>query len=309
MSTIRTLFVGTGEFAIPVLDCVCNAASVDVVAVVTQPDKPVGRKQEVLPGPLGKWVAENKPDIPIYKPESLRQSADTILGETTPQLIIVAAYGQMVPSVMLDFPKHKCLNIHGSLLPKLRGAVPVPMAILQGLDRTGVSVQVMVEELDAGPLLASWECDVLPTDTTESLKNKLANLTVQKLPALLDDWVKGEISLVPQDSSQATFCYQADISKDKAQITFDTSVIAAERMVRAFYPWPIAWLELPGGQRLRIFNAAVADVANPQRYGLFSQGKSLFLSLHDGVLELSEVQLEGKLRKPASEYLYLAKNG
>ncbi|MBL8015183.1 MAG: methionyl-tRNA formyltransferase [Candidatus Doudnabacteria bacterium] len=308
---IKTLFIGTGEFAVPVLKSLVGLELVDLVGVVTQPDKPAGRKQELTPGPLKKALQEipDLGNVQLFQPEKLREAADDIMSQTSPELIVVAAYGQMIPNSMLNTPKHKCLNLHGSLLPQLRGAVPVQMAILQGLSETGVTIQQMVKELDAGPILTTVDCEISPSETAESLMKKLADLGAALLVETLPRWVAGEIQPQEQDHSQATFCYQADIAKEKAEIRFETPLEQVERMVRAFYPWPVAWAKLDAqeGKALKIFKARIEQELKfkSNELEIRRDGKRLFLTLQNGVLELLEVQLEGKQRLGALDYLWL----
>lgn len=317
--SIRTLFIGTGDFAVTILNKLSSLDYVQVVGVITQPDKPVGRKQELTPGPLKQAILNNLAlqNYKIFQPEKLRLEAEQIMNETQPDLIIVAAYGQMIPDIMLTQPKFKCLNLHGSLLPELRGAVPVQMSILQGLEKTGITIQRMVKELDAGPIVATAETELQGNETTESLMSRLGVLGADLLAQVLPDWTAGKLQEQPQDDSKATFCYQADIAKEKAEITSETDVHLAERMVRAFYPWPIAWVKLHDGKTLKIYSARYDELlsANVSDYDsmkpegntpfIMRSGKSLFLVLSNGVLELLEIQLEGKQRREAEEYLFL----
>lgn len=310
---VKTLFIGTGEFAVPVLKSLVGLELVDLVGVVTQPDKPAGRKQELTPGPLKKALQEisDLGNVQLFQPEKLREAADDIMSQTSPELIIVAAYGQMIPDSMLNTPKHKCLNLHGSLLPQLRGAVPVQMAILQGLSETGVTIQQMVKELDAGPILTTVDCEITPSETAESLMKKLADLGAALLVETLPRWVAGEIQPQEQDHSQATFCYQADIAKERAEIRFETPAEQVERMVRAFYPWPVAWAKLDAqeGKALKIFKARIEQGLSfkSNELKILRDGKRLFLTLQDGTLELLEIQLEGKQRRAGEEYLFLGR--
>lgn len=306
---IRTLFVGTGDFAVPILEKLHSLDYIEIVGVITQPDRPAGRKQELTPGPL-KQAILNNPNLQAlktYQPEKLRQEAEQILNETQPDLIIVAAYGQMIPDIMLTQPRYKCLNLHGSLLPELRGAVPVPMAILQGLQKTGVTIQRMVKELDAGPIIATKEIVLEGNETTDVLMTRLAALGCDLLVQILPDWTAGKITEQPQDETKATFCYQDDIAKEKAEIKFETDVNLAERMVRAFYPWPVAWI-IYKGQRIKIFKAANTQgnwSFETDELTLKVDGENLYLCLQNGTLELLELQLEGNKRREAKDYLYI----
>lgn len=307
---IRTLFLGTGEFAVPILDSLMQNASVDLVGVVTQPDKPVGRAQELAPGAVGAALTESlKPKsegLKIFKPEKLRLEAPKILEDTQPELVIVAAYGQMIPDIMLDYPKYRALNLHGSLLPQLRGAVPVQAAIVQGLEYTGVTIQRMVKELDAGPTIAQVKTAIEPQETAGELMLRLAGLGAKLLADVLPQWIAGELQEQVQIESLSTYCYQQDISKDKAQLMFHTPAALAARMIRAFNPWPVAWVALADGKRLKIFSAKLYSEECCFTTGMITRrGKLLCLQLRDGLLELGEIQLEGKQRRAAHDYLFL----
>lgn len=309
---VRILFVGTGDFAVPILEKLHSLDYIELVGIITQPDKPVGRKQELTPGPLKQAILNgpNSAQLKIYQPGKLRLEAEQILNETQPDLIIVAAYGQMIPDIMLTQPKYKCLNLHGSLLPELRGAVPVPIAILQGLDKTGITIQQMVKELDAGPIIAVKEVELEGNETTEVLMSRLAALSCDLLAQILPDWVAGKIIPQPQDESKATFCYQEDIAKEKAEIKFETDVNLAERMVRAFYPWPVAWITYKG-KRVKIFKTAKTEgdwSFEADELTLKVDGGRLYLCLQNGTLEILELQLEGSMRREAKDYLYLVGN-
>lgn len=324
----RTLFIGTGDFAVPILEKLMAMPEVELVGVVTQPDKPVGRNQELKGGPVKeRWTAmvSNSPQwkaVGVYQPQKLKTEAEQILVETQPDLIIVAAYGQMIPQEMLDYPKYSCLNIHGSLLPQLRGAVPVQMAMLQGLEVTGVTIQKMVMELDAGPALARQELRIKNGECSGDLMGRMAVLGADLLAETLPKWVAEGITPTEQDHTLATFCYQSDVAKEKAEIKFDTPVAVAERMVRAFNPWPIAWFTI-GGKRVKVFQAnqceefrmkngelsqAEGSENEGEELGIRREGKRLFLMLADGSLELLELQLEGKKKGSAADYLFLVNN-
>ncbi|MEP7103873.1 MAG: methionyl-tRNA formyltransferase [Candidatus Dojkabacteria bacterium] len=311
MNKIKTIFIGSGEFAVPVLQKLREIDFIDLAAVVTQPDKPVGRKQELTPTPVGEFVKTQNSEFEILKPIKIRQISEELLEKFQPELIIVAAYGQIIPNNIIDSPKYSCLNIHGSLLPLLRGAVPVPMAILQGFTETGVTIQKMAEKMDEGDVVTSYGLLVASDETTETLMSRLSQLAVDHLEEDLRSWTEGKIQAVEQDHSKATYCYKDDISKDKAEITFETDAKLAERMVRAFYPWPVAWVKLKDGKVLKIFHAKVCGLRSMvndslDKIKIEREGKSLFLNLRNGSLELLEVQLEGKQRRSASDYLFLA---
>ena len=239
---VKTLFIGSGTFAVEILKGLLSSAGIELVGVVTQPDKPAGRKKLLSPCPVGQYVTDSH--IPVFKPEKLKIDANQILEKTKPELIIVADYGQIIPEVIINYPEFKCLNVHGSLLPDLRGAVPIPMAILKGYKETGVSIPVMTNKMDDGDVVAYQKEAIKSDDTTGSLKERLAVIGAGLLTKTIPEWVSGNIQPQAQDESMAAYTWQKDISKEKAQITPEMSAKQAEKMVRAFYPWPVAWCRI-----------------------------------------------------------------
>lgn len=317
MQKYKVLFAGSGEFAIPVLEELLNSSIYEVVGVITQPHKPVGREQRLAAASLEQWLAEANrvEEVRLFRPEKLRVEAETILSQTSPDLVVVAAYGQMVPDIMLNYTSYGAVNFHGSLLPRLRGAVPVPMAILTGLAETGVTLQKMVKQLDAGAIIAQQICKIDATETTGSLMSKLAAIAAQMVETELVAYLEGRTKLTEQNEAEATFCYEQDIGKSKAEITLETRAELADKMVRAFNPWPVAWAQIKiqnNVKRLKVLDARLIDedkstsliTAKPGQ--IMREGKSLFLQMLDGRLELITIQLEGKKQASAAESLYLA---
>jgi len=305
MDKVKTIFMGSGEFALPVLKQLLDLDFIDLVAVITQPDKPFGRNKVLTPTPVGGYFSNLDCSADLLEPVKIKLDADEILRKYSPELIIVASYGQIIPVNMIEYPKYKCLNLHGSILPKLRGAVPVQMSILQGFESSGVTMQVMVDKMDEGPIVSVREINIDPDETTETLMDKLSNLGAEILREDLIKWIKGEIKALPQDDSLATYCYKTDLSKEKAEITLETSITEADRMIRAFYPWPVAWVRLPNHKTLKIYKALISNEKIKGNL-IIRDGKKLYLCLKDGCLELIEVQLEGKNRGKAHDYLYLS---
>lgn len=304
------MFFGSGEFAVPILEGLLHMAGVDVVAVVTQMDKPAGRNQELKPVPVKEFINNNYPDLKVYTPVKYRLEQEQILEGEKPELIIVADYGQILPEYTINYPEFKCLNVHGSILPDLRGAVPIPIAILKGYKKTGVSIPIMTPGLDDGPVLAMTDVEIEDSDTTETLKLKLAKVGAQLLERTIPQWVDGKLVPLKQNEKKATIADKTLIEKSKAQVTKDTSAETADRMVRAFYPWPVAWceIELNGKvQRLKIFEAKISDNSTNAEIGkIYRDGKKLVLNLNDGSIELLDLQLEGKKRARSDDYLYIS---
>ncbi|GAB4283845.1 MAG: methionyl-tRNA formyltransferase [Candidatus Dojkabacteria bacterium] len=331
MNKIKTVFFGTSDFGIPVLNFLIENDKIDLVGVVTQPDRPAGRKQELKSSAVKQFLMleEKSSPIPTFlkegmankvsqfhqirieQPEKISKEHEIITRILKPDLIIVASYGQLIPNVILDFPRYKCLNIHASILPHLRGAVPIPMTILEGLKETGVTLQVMAERMDEGDIIAIEKFPVSDDETGESLKNKASFAAVDLLRKNLFKWVNGEIEATPQDHSLATYCYIADLKKEKAEIKFGTPVSLAERMVRAFIPWPVAWFIIPNGKykgkRVKVFSAELvkSEESENNEMALELNDNNLVLKLKDGDLILKELQLEGKTRGRAEQYFWL----
>ncbi len=315
MEKVNTIFIGTSEFAVPILEELLELEYIYIKAVITQPDKPAGRKQELLSSPVKHFAVKNNLNAELLQPERIKIEAESILEKFKPDLIIVASYGQIIPKKILNYPKFKCLNFHGSLLPELRGAVPIQMSILKGLKKTGVTLQRMVFKMDEGPIISKREINLNGRETSESLTKTLADLSKTILTEDLSKWIDCKIKEVPQDGDKATYCFKEDINKDRAEVTRNHSVSEAGRMVRAFNPWPIAWLVIPEGnykgKRLKIFEIEEVDQKIEQNLTnesmLVEVDGQLRLKLKDGDIILKEVQLEGKEKRDGSEYLYLVK--
>lgn len=306
MQKIKTMFIGSGEFAVPILDSLIKNELIDLVCVVTQPEKPVGRKQILTPTPVGEFLQKNTIKLDLETPVKIRVEADNLMAKYEPELIIVASYGQIIPESILNYPKYKALNLHGSLLPELRGAVPVQMAILNGLTKTGVTIQRMVYEMDAGPILAVKEINLEGNETTDTLMDRLANLGAELLIKVLPDWINGKVEESAQNEMSSSYCYKSDLSKEKAEIKFDTDINLADRMIRAFYPWPVAWVNF-NNKMIKIYFAVVSDINETSDTIKFvKKDKKLFLVLKSGCLEILELQQEGKNRDSFKNYLFLA---
>ncbi len=310
MQKVKTVFIGSGDFGIPILKKIVESDFFEVVGIVSQPDKPMGRKKVLTPTKLKAFSVKTYPSIPVETPDKISQYSSSLIKEYNPELIVVASYGQIIPDSLLNYPKFKCVNFHGSLLPKLRGAVPVQMAILRGFTETGVTLQQMAKRMDAGPLISSTKFAIEPLDTTESLMLKLAISASNMIETDLKMWCQGMLTAISQIEEDATYCYEKDIAKEKASLLTVSSVYEADRMVRAFYPWPVAWfLAEASNKRIKVFRASVKtiDVQNHRAEGprfVCADGQPQ-LEYSDGVLLLEDIQIEGKKRGRAKEYSWL----
>jgi methionyl-tRNA formyltransferase len=293
----RIVFMGTPEFAVPVLQALVENYA--VVAVYTRTDKPVGRGKQITPSPVKLFAQAH--NLPIEQPRTLRNGAEhNLLRSYQPDLIVVAAYGMILPKAILDAPAHGCVNLHASLLPRWRGASPIPYAILAGDAEAGVTLMQMDEGLDTGPILAQRSIPIAPDETTGTLTEKLANLGAQLARDALPDYLAGKLTPLPQDHARATMTRL--IAKEDGLINWNKSSIYLERMVRAYQPWPTAYTYYRGEQ-LKILRASVLDHNAPELPGTVLQiGKDIGAATGKGILLLHEVQLAGKRAMSAAEF-------
>jgi len=244
MSEPRLVFMGSPEFAVPSLRGLVSAGW-NIVAVYTQPDRPAGRGRRLTPPPV-KLVAQEL-GLPVLQPERLRGTEEIErLRGFAPDLIVVAAYGQILRPAVVDMPRYGVLNVHASLLPRWRGAAPIPAAILAGDKETGVSIMRIDYGLDTGPVLAREATPISDDDTTGTLTARLAEMGAALLLRTLPGWIAGEIAAVPQDETQATLA--PPIKKEDARIDWTQPAVVLWRKVRAYNPWPIATTVLRGEQ-------------------------------------------------------------
>nr|AQS30355.1 hypothetical protein [uncultured bacterium] len=301
----RIAFMGTPEFAVPSLRALLSDAQFEVVAVVTQPDKPVGRKQTITPSPV-KAVAQEQ-GITVLQPSKVKTNADfwAELRELNPDVIVVVAYGKILPQEILDIPPKGIVNVHASLLPKYRGASPISASILNGDSETGVTIMKMDLEMDTGSIIAkSQPVSISPTDTTQSLTTKLAEVGAKTLIENLSKYLDGEITPTPQNEAEAT--YVKMLQKEDGLINWQNDEDLISRQVRAYTPWPSAHTRLPLDSArgdnciVKIISAEVApDIDNPK--GKIQKiGQEMFI----GKLKVSQLQPAGG--KPMSGSAFLA---
>lgn len=298
-SELRTIFMGSPEFALPSLRALVEAGY-DVRLAVTQPDRRAGRGGRMR-APAARIEAERL-DIPVFQPDALRDpEAVAELARVEPDLIVVAAYGRILPPAVLDLPRHPVVNVHPSLLPRWRGPSPVAAAILAGDDTTGVSIMELVPEMDAGPVLAARPSPIRPTDTTASLEARLSGEGAELLIEALPPWLDGDLRPVPQDEALITTCPL--LEKGHGHLRSDMTAMEAERAVRAFDPWPGAFVTY-NGDRLGIWSARVGDAGDDLVPGAFTvfAGKPA-VAFREGVLVLDEVQRSGSRRVTGEAFL------
>lgn len=299
----KFVFMGSPAFALPTLEAL--AREHELLGVYTQPDRPAGRGQKLMPSAVKQWAQEC--GAAIYQPPSLRHEpiAVEVLRKLEPEVVIVAAYGLILPQSVLDIPPHGCLNVHASLLPRYRGAAPIAAAILSGDEETGVTIMQMDAGLDTGAMLAKVRTPIHPDDTTQSLSERLAQLGAELMVEVLPKYLSGEITPEPQDESQASL--SPKIEKNDGRIDWSKSAIDLDRMLRAYTPWPGVFCEWQG-QRLKIVRASTSKQAvmrGTYEVGEVVQfaGERIGVATGDGLLELHEVQLAGKRATAIDEFV------
>ena len=294
---MRILFIGTGDIGMPTLQALLKSEH-EIVGVVTQPDKPVGRAQTIEPPPIKKALAATK--IRVLQPARIkdRQAIEEIHA-LTPDVIVVMAYGQILPSDILEVPKITCLNLHASLLPRWRGAAPIQAAIAAGDRKTGITVMYMDEGLDTGDILLQRTIDVGSAETGGSLHDRLAKVAPVALLESLELLENGRAPRIPQDNALAT--YASKLKREDGKIDWTNPADAIERKIRAFDPWPGAFMKYDG-QNLKIFSATILALRGTPGEILQSE-KGLVIAAGEGALSLGQVQLEGKRRMTAAEFL------
>lgn len=294
--------MGTPDFAVPVLQALARA-EYDIVAVVTQPDRPVGRRQQLSPPPVK--IAALAQGIPVLQPERLRDSSIVEqLRALHPEVIVVAAFGQILPPSVLAIPPHGCLNVHASLLPKYRGAAPINAAILAGDQVTGVTIMLMEPGLDTGPILAQRVETILPDDTAESLSARLAVVGAQLLVDVLPEWAAGRIKPRPQNHGEAS--HARALRREDGRIDWTRSAALIERRCRAYYPWPGCYSYLRGRLVKMLRVAALSSSSSSIERGRVVAGLAgapLAVVCGEGALAIERLQLEGKRPVSAEEFL------
>lgn len=293
----RTVFFGSGAFAVPALDALVDDAEVELVGVVSVPDRPVGRRREPAPVPV--VTRAHALGLPVFQPHTIRETTSVeAIAALRPDVGVLADYGRIVPRGVLEVPTQGILNIHPSLLPRHRGASPIPATILAGDTETGVTIIRMDEGLDTGPIVAvdSWPLD--GTETAQTLESRAADAAAALLRATLPLWLRGTIAPRPQDESAATST--KPLRREDGRLDADAPVVELERRVRALQPWPGTWVETVAG-RLAIWRAEAvpgwigSEDVEPGRFGRFG------LHARDGYLALREVQPAGGRRMTFDE--------
>ncbi len=299
---MRILFMGTPDIA---ATCLCRLVDDghDVIAAVSQPDKPKGRKYILTPPPVK--VAALERGIPVYQPEKMKDGEfEALLSELDPELIAVVAYGKILPKFALDYPRYGCINVHASLLPKYRGAAPMQRAIMDGERETGVTIMYMAEGLDTGDMLTQERFDILPDDDFGTVHDRTAEMGARMLSEAIGLIERGEITRTPQDDSQSN--YAAKIEKEDCALDFGKSAQALDCIIRGLSPVPLAYTTLPDGKKLKIVKATPCDIKGEVGKVLSCDAKGegrIVVGCGDGSIAITSLVPEGKGRMTAADFI------
>lgn len=295
MKDLRVVFMGTPDFAVPVLEKLI--LNTKVVLVISQPDKCVGRKRELVPTPIKKKALEY--NIPVFQPEKVKLDYEEIV-LARPDIIITCAYGQIIPKVLLDLPRLGCINVHASLLPYLRGGAPLHHAIIDGYKETGVTIMYMDESMDTGDIISSVTYPLKDTDTVGTVHDNLmemgANLLMETLPSI----IKGTNKRIKQDNSKATFAY--NISRSDEHLDFSGSGVLVERKVRGLNPWPLANTLFDDEEIKIISGYFVLGKSIPKKINVVTKD-SLGIGCSDGIYYVTALKPSGKKVMDIKSYL------
>lgn len=298
----KIIFAGTPQFAVPSLEALL-AAGYDICAVYTQPDRPAGRGQHLTPSPVKLFAQQHH--LAIYQPTSLNNPVAALELETLEaDLMVVAAYGLLLPKLVLNLPRYGCINVHASLLPRWRGAAPIQRAILEGDTQTGITIMQMDVGLDTGAMLRSAACAILPEDNAQTLHDRLAKLGAETLLQSLQDLQIGKLKPVQQDDALA--CYAAKLAKTEAQLDWCKSAAELAKVVRAFNPWPVAYTYHTDNQLVKIWQVSVSEQIVSALPGTIValQSDCIEVATGNGVLQLRQLQLPGGKMLSAEQLLH-----
>lgn len=297
---LKIIFAGTPDFAAESLKALLSGPD-DIIAVYTQPDRPAGRGHKLKPSPVKEVALEA--DIPVYQPLNFKDEADRVeLAALDADLMVVAAYGLILPKAVLDTPRLGCINVHASILPRWRGAAPIHRALLAGDQQTGITIMQMDVGLDTGDMLAKAYTDILDTDTSASLHDKLAMQGGEILLTAIEQLKAGSLTPEPQDDTLANYAHK--LTKEEGKIDWSDSADSIARKVRGLFPWPSAYTFMDE-QNIRIHQASVSDqtCSAPAGHVISSDKDGILVATGDGVICLEKLQLPGKKAMTAEQIL------
>lgn len=296
---MRIVFMGTPEFAVPCLQKLIDCGH-EVTGVFTQPDKPQGRKMIMTPPPVKELALAN--GIPVYQPVKMRDgTALEMLREANPDLAIVVAYGKILPKEILEFPKYGCINIHASLLPKLRGAGPIQWSVINGFEKTGVTSMQMDEGLDTGDMLIRKEIAIGENETAGELHDRVSALGAEVLEETINALIAGELK--PEKQNHDEFTYAPMLSKELSPIDWNLTAREVHNKIRGLSPWPSASAVL-NGKKVKIHKSILAAETNKPAGEVVENGKRLVVACGDGkCIEILTIQAEGKKAMSAADFM------
>jgi methionyl-tRNA formyltransferase len=296
---MKIVFAGTPDFAVPTLQALLDSEH-QICGVYTQPDRPAGRGRKLTASPV-KALAVSA-NLPVFQPENFKQAgALEELAALEPDLIVVIAYGLILPQAVLDIPKFGSINVHGSLLPRWRGAAPIHRAVMAGDDKTGITIMKVVKKLDAGDMLYKIECPINADSTSSELHDQLAEIGAQGLIQVVNQIEQGTLIAEPQDEALVTYAHK--LEKNEAMLDWQKSALELDRQVRGLNAWPVAQT-LYKGEVLRVWRSEVIDGESDLPAGTIScQQHALDVATGNGILRLLEVQLPGGKRIAGKDFL------
>lgn len=298
--SLKIIFAGTPDFAAKHLQALLNSPH-QVIGVFTQPDKPAGRGNKLTASPVKQLALQN--NLPVYQPISLKDSANQqIIADLNADIMIVVAYGLILPQTVLDMPKYGCLNVHGSLLPRWRGAAPIQRACWAGDTETGITIMQMDVGLDTGDMLYKEKCHIEDDDTSATLYNKLAQIGPDALLKTLMLIIEGKANPEKQNESQVT--YATKLSKQEAKLDWNLTATQLERCIRAFNPWPVSYFEI-NGELIKVWQANVISETTDKTPGtiLRADKSGIQIATQDGVINMTLLQPAGKKPMSAQDFL------
>ena len=299
---MRIVFMGTPDFAVGSLQALCESGKHEILAVVTQPDRPKGRGNKLLQTPVKEYALEQ--GLTVYQPQKVKTPEFVeLLHDLQPELIVVAAFGQFLSKEILELPKYGCINVHASLLPKYRGAAPIQYAIIKGEKESGVTIMQMDIGMDTGAMLDKVVVPIAENTTMGELHDALREQGAALLLQVIDKIAAGTAVAEPQDNEQAT--YATLLNRSMEHIDWSKTAQEVHNLIRGFNPAPSTFTKLPNGKSLKIWGSKMTDKSSAAAAGtVIETGKhSFFVACGEGVLEITEVQPESKKRMPAQVFL------
>lgn len=298
MKDLNVIFMGTPEFSVNILNSLLS--NTNVIAVVTKPDKLVGRKQELTESAVKQVALENK--IKVIQPTKIREEYQSII-DLNPDIIITCAYGQFLPKEILDYPKYGCINVHSSLLPKLRGGAPIHKAIIDGYTTTGITIMYMGAKMDNGDIISQKSIEIDKTDNVATLHDKLSLLGAELLMETLPNIISGQVNRIVQNEEEVTFAY--NITREDEHIDFNKTKIEVFNQIRGLNPWPVAYTTLDD-EEIKIFEVIIGEnlyneKSNGEIVKLYKDG--LGIKVSDGEIILKTIKPSGKKKMSVKDYI------